>query len=90
MNVYDQNEEIERIVSEREHAQAELIGSVERVAQQIARQEIASLCGLILKRLGNRDIAFQHEESHQLLRSIFGEALADFSGHTGSGGEPGA
>lgn len=47
---------------------------VREIARKIAREEIASLCGLVLRRLGgapNRD-----------LEQIFGEALADFSGHT--------
>lgn len=55
------------------------------IARGAAREEIASLAGLVLRRLQNVGL----EGLPGDLREIFGEALADFSGHTGSGEEPG-
>ena len=45
-------------------------------ARQIAREEVASLCGLVLSRLN----ADPHEPLAQKLASAFGEALRDFGG----------
>lgn len=63
------------------------------VAREIARHEVASLCGLILRRLQvdalPEDVTVSGPVDLAHLRSIFGEALADFSGYTGSGKEPG-
>lgn len=66
------------------------------IARGVAREEVASLCGLVLRRL--QDVTpegLPNDPDPDLmvtvgeLRSMFGEALADFSGHTGSGEEPG-
>lgn len=46
------------------------------VARDIAREEVASLCGLVLGRLN----ADPHEPLAQKLASAFGEALRDFGG----------
>lgn len=69
---------------------------VQDLAREVAREEVASLAGLVLRRL--QDVTpegLPNDPDPDLmvtvgdLRSIFGEALADFSGHTGSGEEPG-
>lgn len=65
-----------------------------QIARQIVREEIASLAGLVLRRtqetrptrLGEHNIA--EDVVNEKLAHIFGEALADFSGHTGSDDEP--
>ena len=51
-----------------------------KLAREVARQEVASLCGLVLNRLG----VGPNEEPCAIgdVREIFGEALADFSGDT--------
>lgn len=58
-------------------------------AREIAREEIASLAGLVLRRLGG--LGSQAPDIHgervfASVRSVFGEALRDFSQTTG---EPG-
>ena len=58
---------------------------MEPLMRQIVREEISSLCGLMLNRLSNSG-----QPGAALMRSAWGEALADFSGHTGEGEEPGA
>ena len=61
----------------------------------IAREEIASLAGMVLARTKERNPTRLNEHNiaedvvMETLAAIFGEALADFSGHTG-GEEPGA
>lgn len=68
---------------------------IERI-HQIARSEIASLCGLVLRRLQDEHPtrSFERNQTDDIVRDrlnvIFGEALADFSGHTGSAEEAGA
>lgn len=62
------------------------------IALEAAREEIASLAGLVLRRLQNvrdEDLADDLPDYYPVFRSIWGEVLADFSGHTGSGEEPG-
>lgn len=52
----------------------------EAIVRQIAREEVASLCGLVLRRL--EDVAYLEHRSAGLstgLKEIFGEALRDFS-----------
>lgn len=61
-------------------------GMDEEEARRIAREEIASLAGLVLSRVG--DLSTGYVTTGQMA-SIFGEALSDFSGHTGLGEEPG-
>jgi hypothetical protein len=64
--------------------------------REIARQEIASLCGLVLSRTSEEHFTRSIDRNTaedvvaDRLSAIFGEALADFSGHTGSGAAPGA
>lgn len=69
----------------------------ERIEPQIravARAEIASLAGLVLSRTSEEHFTRSIERNTaedvvaDRLAAIFGEALADFSGHTG-GQEPG-
>ncbi len=53
--------------------------------RQIAREEIASLCGLVLNRISASydESPAMHNYDHrayQVLRSVFGEALRDFGG----------
>jgi hypothetical protein len=65
-------------------------------ARKIAREEIASLAGLVLRRLQepHPTRSFERNAADDIVRermmSIFAEALADFSGRTGEGDEPGA
>ena len=49
-------------------------------AREIAREEIASLCGLVLRRV--QEARIEHSDEHALeeLAGIFGEALRDFGG----------
>lgn len=54
--------------------------------RSIAREEIASLCGLVLRRLQDHDLASRSMERNiatevvqETLAAIFGEALRDFS-----------
>lgn len=69
-------------------------GQIRRQAREVAREEIASLCGLVLRRsqdahfsrLEERNIADAAVREH--LASVFAEALADFSGRT-KGEQPG-
>lgn len=69
---------------------------VQDLAREVAREEVASLAGLVLRRL--QDVTpegLPNDPDPDLmvtvgdLREIFGEVLADFSGWTGSGEEPG-
>jgi hypothetical protein len=66
----------------------------EEEVRRIARDEIASLSGLVLRRLQDDRPTRSFERNmmedvlDERLSSIFGEALADFSGHT-DGGAPG-
>ena len=54
---------------------------VEEIARKAAREEVSSLCGLVLRRL--QDVGPPQEPVNVGdLLSIFGEALSDFSGHT--------
>lgn len=75
---------------------SELWADMHEIARGVAREEVASFAGLILRRL--QDVTpegLPNDPDPDLmvtvgeLRSIFGEVLADFSGHTGSGEEPG-
>lgn len=54
-------------------------------ARLIARFEIASFCGLVLRRL--QDTPPGMPLAVLDLKAIFGEALADFGGDTGQPGE---
>lgn len=73
----------------------ELMDAIEATAKLAARQEIASMAGLVLRRsqevqltrLEERNIA--NEAVREALAQIFGEVLSDFSGHTGDGSDPG-
>jgi hypothetical protein len=58
---------------------SETLVDTETRMREIAREEIASLAALVVGR----------SQGDASLPQIFGEALADFSGHTGSGDEPG-
>lgn len=65
---------------------------IQDLAREVAREEVASLAGLILRRLQDvrdEDLADDLPDYYPVFRSIWGEVLADFSGHTGSGEEPG-
>ena len=62
--------------------------------REIARAEVASLCGLVLRRLQDHDSptrSFERnaatDELQSTLNAIFGEALADFSGEDDEPGE---
>jgi hypothetical protein len=63
----------------------------EAAVRAIAREEVASLCGLVLRRLGQP--AYENEspagdvDTRRLLREVFGEALNDF-GKTQTGPGP--
>ena len=64
-------------------------------AREIAREEIASLAGLVLRRLQEEHPtrSFERNMADDAVRdrmsAIFAEALADFSGHAGEGAAPG-
>jgi hypothetical protein len=66
---------------------------MEEQVRQLARKEVASLCGLVLRRLENPSFtrSFERnaaiEEIHETFSAIFGEALRDFGG---TQTEPGA
>ena len=63
---------------------------VEGLARQVAREEIASFAGLVLRRLGETTPASRTAHGRpgrgRELESIFGEVLRDFGG---TGDEPG-
>jgi hypothetical protein len=54
-------------------------------ARAIARQEIASLCGLVLRRC--QDTEGLYPETLPAVAHIFGEALRDFGGTRNEPGE---
>ena len=70
---------------------------VREIAREVARQEISSLAGLILSRTSMDDAHLSRsiernaadDEVRRHLAEIFGEALADFSGHSSAGHSPG-
>jgi hypothetical protein len=68
---------------------------IKAVARKVAREEIASLAGLVLTRTQERNPTRLSEHNiaedvvMETLASIFGEALSDFGGHT-KGSEPGS
>lgn len=68
---------------------------VREIAEKVAREQIASLAALVLRRAQEENLTRLEERNiaedvvNDKLASIFGEALSDFSGHTGSGSEPG-
>lgn len=72
----------------------EFTDAVKALARQAARQEIASLCGLVLRRTSEEHLSRSPDRNitdtqiRGMLAEIFGEALSDFSGHT-KGDEPG-
>ena len=81
---------------EKQVAGAFLVDLIDARSQVIAREEVASLCGLVLRRLqaypsGNFASSGLTIEARaaaaDLLNGIFGELLRDFSSDTG---EPGA
>jgi hypothetical protein len=53
-----------------------------RQAREIARAEVASLCGLVLRRLQDEGPtrSFERNATVDILESLFGEALHDFGG----------
>ena len=63
--------------------------------RKIARQEIASMAGLVLSRSDEATLTRSIERNmadeavREVLARVFGEVLSDFSGHTGSGDDPG-
>jgi len=69
---------------------------IKRIAQGAARAEIASLAGLVLRRTSEEHLSRSPDRNitdtqiRWMLAEIFGEALADFSRHTGDGEAPGA
>lgn len=76
-------------MDERVEAQAvRITEAIQDQIRKIAREEIASLCGLVLRRLQDGTWPGDAHLAKENLAAIFGEALADFSGHT-KGEEPG-
>jgi len=71
-----------------------LTGAQAAAVRAIARAEIASLAGLVLRRTSEEHLSRSPDRNitdtqiRGMLAEIFGEVLADFSGHTG-GDEPG-
>lgn len=57
-------------------------------AREIAREEIASLAGMFLRRL--QDVEDEEHLSAADMRSLWGEALADFSSESSPGPQPAA
>lgn len=80
-----------------ESATVEIREIIEQEARRVAREEIASLAGLVLSRTSMDDAHLSRsiernaadDEVRRHLAEIFGEVLADFSGHT-TGDQPGA
>lgn len=64
---------------------------IEDIAREAAREEIASLSGMMLRRLQDMGPTRSPERNMavEILSELFGEALADFSGHSGGGSAPG-
>lgn len=58
-----------------------------KTSREVAREEVASLCGLVLRRLDKLNGATDVQEVQAALFSIFGEALRDFSGEDSPGPE---
>lgn len=56
----------------------------ENISRRVAREEIASLSGMMLRRLQDME---PPEMAVEVLSELFGEALRDFGA---TGGEPGA
>ena len=64
---------------------AELDAKIERIAREVAREEIASLAGLVVRR--TQDLTLTRSPEHNIadeatrdaLASIFAEALNDFT-----------
>lgn len=58
--------------------------------REIARAEVASLCGLVLRRLQDEGPTrlIEHNVLVDVLSGIFGEGLKDFSSSTGQPGPP--
>lgn len=56
----------------------------ENISRRVAREEIASLSGMMLRRL--QDMEPSPEMAVEVLSELFGEALRDFGA---TGGEPG-
>lgn len=71
-----------------------VLKDVADIARKVAREEVASLSGLILRRLQEEAQGFVDPTGAmvdiRLLERIFGEVLSDFSGHTEDGTEPGS
>ena len=63
----------------------------EKDVRRIAREEIASLAGMMLSRLQHEapTRSIERNLTVELLMGLWGEALSDFSGRTGGGQEPG-
>jgi hypothetical protein len=60
----------DRTTTRLDELRAELDAKIERIAREVAREEIASLAGLVVRRT---------QEEEALLARIFGEALNDFT-----------
>ncbi len=72
----------------------EMAAELHSVMRQVAREEIASLAALVLRRTSEEHFTRSPERNTaedvvaDRLAAIFGEVLSDFSGHTG-GEQPG-
>lgn len=73
-----------RSVTEEHWGDEEIMAAIRSQARLVAREEVASLMGLLLRRLQDMDAgAIDRME----FSSLVGEALADFSGDKGEPGE---
>lgn len=68
-------------------AEEEAAAVVIKMMRDIAREEVASLCGLVMRRLEDYDPLRDAPSPVDTLQSIFGEALRDFSGNTNEPGD---
>lgn len=64
---------------------------VRDLAREVAREEVASLSAMMLRRLQDMGPTRSNERNMavEILSELFGEALADFSGRTDTGASPG-
>lgn len=84
--------ELEVLLGDVSFTNPKAAAAVARLARAIAREEIASLAGLVLRRV--QDVARQYGETGDTalvevgdLSTIFGEALRDFGGSASEPGE---
>jgi hypothetical protein len=63
---------------------------IRKIAREEARREVSSLAGLMMRRLQDETPTRSGERNFavDVMQSLWGEALADFSGHT-RGEQPG-